>query len=264
MNRLVRTSTLPARLGASSLCFAAGVAVLSVAPASASPLDPFIVLNASNAGGSGSIVVPLAATTILPGGARQYQQVGSVPIMDGPNLIATVEGLGLTIRPQGAVLGNGVLFNFNFVAGSTDTTFTLDSALFDIPPNPLAAARMSGNILGTDNNGNGVTVTGLNAGGFAFRTAYNGAAPGGTQFGALFTVASDPAPGGSFNISGALPGGGLYTPIAPASDMSTRWSFRLTAGDAAGSTNAYEIIPSPGAIGLLGMAGLGLLRRSRR
>lgn len=265
MNELSRTAASPMRTGASFLCLAAGTVLATGLIAAASPLDPFIVLSASNAGGSGSITVPLAATTLLPNGTRTYNQVGSIAIMDGANLIATVNGLISIVRPlQSPALGHGINLTFDLVGGPSLTTVTIDSALFDIPSNPLAAARLSANVSVTDNNSNGVFLTGLNAGGLAYRAATNGAAPGGTQFGALFSSVNDPLPGGSNNASGALPGGGLYTAIAPATDMSSRWSFTISGGDQAAGGSIYEIIPGPGAMGLFGLAGLGLLRRTRR
>lgn len=254
------------RFGASFLTLAAGAAVLvAAASASASPLDPFIVVSASNGSGTGSVTVPLAATTLLPNGSRVYQQVGSVNIMDGANVVATINGLFGLVRPQQSpTLGHGINVTFDLIAGSSSTTFTIDSALFDIPPDPTAAARVSGNVGVTDSNSNGVSLSGLNAGGFAYRSAYNGAAPGGSQFAAFFSTVADPNPGGSQSASDAFPGGGLYNPIGAASNMSVRWNFSLTAGDQAAGGGIFEIIPAPGAAALFGLAGLGMLRRSRR
>jgi hypothetical protein len=260
MKVLSRIASMPGTTGALACCAALFAGANS---ASAGFLDPFIVVTASNAGGTGTYTVAFADTS--PGatpGSRVFLLPATVDIMDGLTLIARIHGLNSMVAPQVGAIPNVLSLGFTVEAGSSDTTFTIDSTLFPIAPNVFDAARINPSWNAQDQNDNGLVVTGLNPGGFAYRAAYDGQAPGGTQFAAaLLGLAA--GSGGNDSASITIPPAGFTSLGVAAADMSARWQFLLSAGDSAGATSGYFIIPAPGAAGLLGIAGLFLIRRAR-
>ncbi len=244
---------------------AGAAAFAAVASASASISDPILLVTATNASGTGTFSVPLASATPLPGGGAMWVLPASVNIMNGPNVIASISAMSTIIRPQNGTLANLISVGFTFVAGGSDTTFTVDSAVFGFTP-VGAAGRTSGAVGITDQNGNGAQFHGLGPAGGSFLTVYNGQAPGGTLFASILPLLIAADPGGSASANQAVPGGGLYLPIVPpVGSMSDEWHFILTANDSVGATSVWEIIPAPaGALALLGFGGLSMLRRARR
>lgn len=225
--------------------------------------DPFIRVTASNASGMGSFDVPLADVTINPNGSAVWVLPAPVDIMSGPTVIARLTQMTGFVRPIMGGLPNLISLGFTFRAGDSDTTFTVDSPLYGLDPIENEAARTSAGVTVTDQNGDGVTLTGASADGFAFRTAYNGVSPGGTEFAEIIAGVAA-GPGGSNTVNMADPGGGLYTAIGNVDDMSSRWNFVLSATDQVGATSVWEVIPSPGAVSLLALGGLVAARRRNR
>lgn len=160
-----------------------------------------------------------------------------------------------------------VALNFNVLAGTLMTTFTITSAQVSFGTLALAEGRSSASLSITDLTSNTAT---LNASGQpgAYTSRYNGAPPGGTTFHDSFVVPIVAAvPGGSASASDDFPGGGLYVPIAgPVSDIGARFAFTLSAGDLASGTSIFRVqaIPAPGALALLGLGGLVAGRRRGR
>jgi hypothetical protein len=260
-----RTESLAARTGTSLGCSAlAAIAVVALASGASAGVisDPFITVTATNASGSQTLTVPLSDTTPGPNGMVLYFLPSPVTFANG----ATISGLGSIIRPQGAVLPNLISLNITVVAGASNTTWQVNSALFALVPNIFDAARASAGVSLTDTGGEvGAQFTGAAPGGGSFYTAYNGQAPGGSQFASLLAgPVATALPGGSASGDQQSAGHPLYIPIGLAANMSSEWRFVLTAGDTAGVTSAYEIIPAPGAISLLALAGLVAVRRSRK
>jgi len=240
----------------------AGVAMMA-SSASATLTDPFIRVTATNASGTGTFTVPLADVTINPNGSAIWILPAPVDVMDGPTVIARLTQMTGFVRPTIGALPNLISLGFTFTAGSSATTFTVDSTVFGINPITDEAGRASGGVTVTDRNSDGVTLTGASPNGFAYRTAYNGAAPGGTQFADLIQGVSA-GPAGSNTVNMSSPGGGLYTPIGDVTDMSSRWQFVLTANDQVGATSVWEVIPAPGTVSLLALGGLVAARRRNR
>ncbi len=241
----------------------AGGLVAVASSASASYSDPFVRVQASSANGSGSFLVPLIDVTINPNGSAIYILPAPVDIVDGPNTIATLTSITAFARPLQGGLPNLISLGFTFRAGSADTTFIVDSTLFTIDPIIEERANCTAGVSITDQNGNGAMFTGANPSGQAFRTAYNGVAPGGTQYGSIINSLAA-GPGGSNNMNMSMPGGGLFDPIGDVQNMSTRWEFVLSATDQVGVTSAFNVIPGPGAISLIALGGLIAGRRRTR
>ncbi|MBC7771849.1 MAG: hypothetical protein H7210_05100 [Pyrinomonadaceae bacterium] len=227
--------------------------------------DPFITVTATNASGTGTFSVPLSDVTINPmTGSGMYILPGAINVMNGPIVIATITQMTSFVRPQAGNLPNLISLGFTMRAGSSATTFVVDSTLFGINPIINEAGRTSGGITITDQNNNGAAFTGNNVGGGAFNPYYNGATPGtGTAFTSVL-LADAVGNGGTHTMNMAVPGGGIYTPLPNVTSMSSRWNFILTAADQVGVTSVWEVIPAPGSISLLAFGGLAMARRSRR
>jgi hypothetical protein len=158
-----------------------------------------------------------------------------------------------------------VNLNFSVQAGGTNTTFHIASSLltFDTITSPEGQANAAFTL--TDFDADDASLTGIGDTGGGYLAQYNGwaghpAGPMGTTFaegiysmsaGFLETVTQDfeyPASG--------------WEPIAESVDSaSSLVSFELSANDLASGTSHFEIIPEPGTLGLLMLAGMFLLRR---
>lgn len=229
------------------------------ASASATISDPALRFRATNASGTATLDIPLADLTFDGNGVGMWFLPAATDLVDGDfDVIASLQAATLMIRPAFGALQNTISVGFTMTAGTSVTDFFIESALFSLP-NLGDTARMTAGATVTDQNSNGVTFTPLS--GDAFNALFNG----GTEFGDLIGALASATPGGSA-ASGmmSLPGGAAFSPIAPATSMQTTWNFRLTAGDQVGATSRFDIIPTPGTMSLIGIAGLGLTRRSRR
>jgi hypothetical protein len=169
-------------------------------------------------------------------------------------LLGTISNLNVSIiaDPQ-------VNVSFTATAGVVDTSFTFSSTLLSFPAFAGGTAQASAGITVADLNGNGVTLTGNNPGGFAYRADYNGVVPTGTNYASFFpSVTGDPSSGNS--VSANL--GPTFIP-ASVGDMSARFAFTLSAGDLASGTSNFEIVPAPAGAVALGLGLLGVSRRRR-
>lgn len=156
-----------------------------------------------------------------------------------------------------------VTLNFNVASGAATTTFTINSALLGFSTIASAEGRASASVNATDLDDNGVALTPMGVG--SYTAFYNGVAPAtGTTFANLL-LAGASAPFGTASASDAFPPVG-FSPIVPAvSNMSAQFHFSLSSNDVAAGTSFYRVqaIPAPGAVGLLGLAGLLVSRRRR-
>jgi hypothetical protein len=154
-----------------------------------------------------------------------------------------------------------VNLGFSVTAGTSDTTFTISSALvsFATIANPSAHASVAWNL--TDQGSDGALLSpvvseGLNRCYFA---QYNGFVPSGTSFAELVPgIAADPESSTPYFEDAPAVG---FDPIGqPVSDMSAQIHFTLSADDFASGTSTYVIIPEPASLLLL-VASLALARR---
>jgi MYXO-CTERM domain-containing protein len=176
--------------------------------------------------------------------------------------IATINSASLTVHED-----PDVALNFNVASGVLDTVFTITSAQVSFATIGQAEGRASASINATDLGGDGVSLQPSAAQSGAFTTRYNGVLPGGSVFHDFFdTSVSTAVPGGTVSVAADYPGGGAFSPIAGAvTNISSRFSFSLSAQDVAAGTSFFRVqaVPSPTGAGLLGLAGLVAVRRRR-
>ena len=160
----------------------------------------------------------------------------------------------------GQVSGMGVLYNgdpvislgFSVFAGAATTTFNISSALMTIPTD-LYTAQGSAGVTLTDTFGNGSTFAGLFPGGFGYEAYCNG------------NVIADLVPG--FSTTTTVTQSGAFGPFnVIASSMRAAFSFQLTPFDSASGTSTYrkDLVPTPGTVTLMGIAGVTAMRRRHR
>lgn len=243
-----------------TLASVAGVALLGSA-ASASITDPFIVVRATNASGTGTFQVPLVDTTPGPNGSVSFSLAAPVDIMSGPNVIATITQLNSTVRPLFGSTPNTISLSFTFFAGSSDTHFTVDSTVFTFDPIIDEAGRCTAGVTVTDSDSNGVSLTGgFGANNAAYRARFNGA----NSFADLLPGTTSAGSGQTNTANDRNPAVGFQAFNQNVDDMSSGWDFTLTSGDQVGVTSGYFIVPAPGVVSLMGLAGLTMARRIRR
>jgi hypothetical protein len=182
--------------------------------------------------------------------------------MDGPNVIATVTQLNSTVRPIFGTQPHTITLSFTFLSGTSATRFEVDSTLMTFDNDLLdEAARATAGISITDSGTDGVSSTGNLPGGTHYNSRYNGQP--GTTFANLLTGPFSAGSGQTAIADDRSPGSG-FSPLGNVDDMSARWDFTLSASDQVGVTSSFFIIPTPGALALMGLAGLAMSRRSRR
>jgi MYXO-CTERM domain-containing protein len=265
---------------------AAGVGIItafsSVASATLTLSDPFITVRATRGAFTGVFTVPLgdADSGDVDGEPGDdlflWASAGPITIFDGLNPVATLNEL-FVFCGRNEVLGarrHGIDMNFNVTAGpgSDPTTFELISPLLGFDTINGATGQASGTLGGSDQNADGITITpglpGIPNSGMA--ATYNGMHTLGTDFRDYFMGPMVNTPGQSVGEAGNMPGYDPFNPVeiflplvGPVSSLSSTFGFTLSAGDSAGGTSSWVIIPAPGAVTLLGLSGLFLGRRRR-
>jgi len=235
---------------------AIGVIALAgfAAPAFGGLTGPAVHVTASNAQGTGFFDVPQSLLT-MNNGALGWTAQTPYPIMSSTGvLLGTLSSCSISYRGDPVVS-----LSFGVTANSSATTFTITSALLSFAAISPAVGTASAGVTITDVDGNGVTFTGLQPGAFAYRSQYNGLVPGGTDF-ASFISPLAAGPFGTNIANGSQP---LTAIGVPVTSMSAQWNFTLSANDSAGGTSAFNIVPAPGAMALLGLGGLVAARRRR-
>ncbi len=145
---------------------------------------------------------------------------------------------------------------FDVQAGNALTTFTITSGVLSFPTINNGQAKATSAVTATDNNGNGVTMTGLEPGGNMYRAAYNGQ-PGTT----FATLNGGPINAGDWDTTNNTASQGFQLVPGAVSSIWAEYSFKLSANDSASATSTFVIIPTPGALVLSGLAVVALRRR---
>ncbi len=236
----------------------AAAGVLATAPLATAAFEgAALIIHASNAQGSGQIVIPIEHGFVGNNGETfTYTLPSSMAITSesGAHIATLVNFNELLIADPVVSIG------FSVQAGGADTNFSITTALLSFPAinNPIGNA--SGSVTVTDFDGNGATIAGI-SGAPIFEWDYNGFVPTGTNFAnfvngtaaGAFQSATDSANLGPVAVAGNV------------SDISGAVNFRLSANDLASGTGVFVIeIPTPGALGLASIAGLLAIPRRRR
>ena len=189
-----------------------------------------------------------------------YEMPAILILKSGGTSLAYVDGFTVNIKEDPEVN-----LTFSVQAGSVDTTFRIASSLLTFPTINSPEGLVSAGYTVTDRNANGATLTGL-ADGYGYLAKYNGYAgdipPQGTTFAQGLSVVETAVPFGTKTESFESPIGGGYSPIGtPVSSISSLAHFELSARDLGSGTSHFEVVPEPGALSLLVIGALSLLRR---
>ncbi len=240
---------------------ALSAAAVAAGSASADISDPGLIIEASNALGSGVYQVFLSNGNWSKNDKGHDVWSWTSPVEgydifdDNFNVVAHVDFMQceMVSDPQ-------VTVNFNVSSTSMTTNFNITTGLLSFPAgiNSGAIGRATAGVTITDNDGDGATLSG-NFGGAGYRSTYNGA----PIFSDLLSGGLVAAPDDSASMSQNTAGYPGYIPIAGAvNSMQARFGFQLSPNDSASGTSFYEIIPSPA--GVLAFAAAGLLGAARR
>lgn len=255
---IIKTPTAPARLvtGMAAILLAIGARPVRAGEIS----DEVLVVTAVNASGAASYVVSFDPAYFDPA-TGTYDWVAPAPIVltaPGGAPVARIEGLSTTLHVDPVIS-----VNFLLSAGSSDTTFTISSAVLSFDPISNAAGGSSAQVGLTDLNGNGVSLVGGQAGGSkSYRAEYNGPGAGTQVFAELVDNLSSGAWGSDADSEVYPTGGGMALIAGPVSSMQAQFAFTLTAGDRVSGTSVYVIVPEP--TGVAALIVLGLLAAGRR
>lgn len=247
-------------LVAGAMAFASSAAVAGIT-------DPGLIIEASNANGSGTYQVFLSNGSWSKNTAghdvwRWTSPAEGYDIFDDNfNVIAHV-GLmqcEMVSDPQ-------VTVNFSVNATALATNFAITTGVLSFPSGIASGAmgRATAGVTITDNDGDGATLNG-GFGGFGYRANYNGTIPSGSVFSTLLNGPLVAAADDSATLSQSTGGYPGYQAIGGAvNSMQAKFNFQLSPNDTASGTSFYEIIPSPASAVLLAGAGLvGAARRRR-
>jgi hypothetical protein len=223
------------------------------APALADITGPAFRIDASNELGQGFFEVPESWGQWNNGVWTWQAQIPYVVQNTAGLPIATLTNCAITYVEDPVVS-----LTFGVQAGSSATTFQISSALLNFPTISPATGNASAGVSITDLNGDGAQLTGLEPGGLAYRSQYNGLVPLGTDFASFIT---GPMTAGSFATVTDSGNVGPTAIGAAVSSMSARWNFTLTANDTAAGTSVFNIVPAPGAGAVLAMGLLAFRRR---
>lgn len=227
----------------------------------ASMIGPIFTIQASNAQGS--------TTMGLDASLFQFQSTRSNDtqrwVLTEPVEITNGSGqtLGTLTNASFLLVGaQSVSESFAVTAGGSDTMFSFATALLSFPTIDPAEATASAGISFTDNDGDGVALTGGNSTGHFFRAGYNGGIAG-TIYADLLSPLSD----GPFGTDTENDSTGPFALVGVGvSDIQTQFKFTVSANDSAAGTGVFAVepfVPSPGA-GMLVLAGFAAAGRRRR
>jgi hypothetical protein len=174
------------------------------------------------------------------------------------NCIATICQADSAIEPDPVVN-----LHFDVQAGSSDTTFTIRSAVVSFPAltNPEGVASSSLTL--NDIDGNGATLTGLESGGNVYKTIYNGSVSC-TCLNSSYSVTN---PYDGQVESNRDPISGMSIMPDTITSIQSEYQFTLSANDQASGTGTFDVQPVPEPLTLVGvltgLAGLGGYVRRR-
>jgi len=197
--------------------------------------------------GSGSFIVNWDDGT-WTGDVWTYTLANSVDLGAG-----VVQEATIVVANGNRTAGQTVSLNFNVAAGASNTVFDVSSGLANAN---LATATgiASAAVTLTDTLGDGATMS--PDGASIYSAIYNGAP--GTLFAGLLNSSIT---AGSFSTVTADGSFGSAALAGAVNDISSQWNFAVSAFDVASGTSVFTVVPAPGSIALLGLAGLAIRRR---
>lgn len=245
-----------ALVGAAALSGSASVSLADVCGPGADPNQVLLAISANNGQNTGTFEVTqgMGQCDSEPGVGEFwfwsfFSQTDPIVLSGGGQDIGHVTGLAASIMADPVV---SVVYGVQ--AGVLPTSFNISSsASFAAMTNPTGVAIASNTL--TDTVGNGGTLTG-GFGGKSFRASYNGTfvfhdSEENLSVGAFgSTQSTDP------DFSGVITGS--------VTSATATFDFALSARDISGGTGVFQVVPEPATLGLLGLAGLMMLRRRTR
>jgi hypothetical protein len=204
-------------------------------------------VDAASDTGSGSFIVNWEDGT-WTGDVWTYTLADSVDLGAG-----IVQEATIIVANGNRGAGQTVSLNFNVAAGAANTVFDVTSGLANANLSS-ATGIASAAVTLTDTLGDGATMS--PDGASIYSALYNGAP--GTLFAGLL---NNSITAGSFSTVTASGNFGSASLAGAVSDISSQWTFAVSAFDVASGTSVFTVIPAPGSFALLGLAGLAIRRR---
>jgi hypothetical protein len=231
------------------------VAGIQSTPAMASFLMPTLDISVSapgyqvDTGFLSELNLPAAGT--LVGDTFSWSTAGPVDVWntDHTVLLATIDNWSISLIEDPVVN-----LNFSVTAGSSDTTFTVSSAVvsFGTLVNPKAYA--SAGIMVTSDD-SGATLTGLLSG-KCYQAIYNGSTVFANLVDGITVLPSDMA-----SSIGRSPSSGWTTINDNVSSMQSQFRFTLSAEQQASGMSRFEVVPEPIGLAFLALGALAFRRR---
>ncbi|MFI4896854.1 MAG: hypothetical protein ACIARR_03410 [Phycisphaerales bacterium JB059] len=147
-----------------------------------------------------------------------------------------------------------VNLGFDVFAGAGLTAFSIGSGPLALAPVNAVQGIASASVGVTDVLGGGAELAPDGAG--MYRAFTNGSDTFTNLLGSSLVA-------GDFSSAQTDDNFGLAAIAGPVSEIAAEWNFTLTAFDTAAGTSTFSITPAPGAVSLLGFAGLVATRRRR-
>jgi hypothetical protein len=158
-----------------------------------------------------------------------------------------------------------VSVNFAVSAGAVMTSFDIVSTQLSFANINAATGNASAAFSANDDSGDGIVTvspTGAFPNNAMYAARYNNVSLplDGTDFGGGLLLAGPYSHQAVTGDAGAIPNQVIPGVI---SNMQAGFRFTVTPGDFVAGTSTFTVVPAPGAVGLLGLAGLMVSRRRR-
>ena len=224
----------------------------------ASLVGPYVAVDVVVGTQAGHWELPLsdAGITYDAGLEQWYWEGDGIDVLDGSNVVATIDDLNLRITGDIAWAPQYIL-NYTMHGATEDTQVTIAAATLDLAHTLTGAGGiLSAGGTVTSVGGDPASMTTLAGFEDKFAVAYYS---GGSVF--KRALGDDELIGitGSHSDSENAFGG----IAAPVTDMQLQYAFQITAGDQSSGSATYGLTPEPAGLALLALGAVVLLRRRR-
>ncbi len=240
--------------GTSCLACALAISLFGLEGAVHAAVSEIIEITVQQGSDTGVWEMPLNPTP----GLYQWSLSGPANIYSSTNptdLLGTISSLTVAQDSD-----PNLQLNFAVVAGGAATTFTISSPTLSFAPLVNPSAFALANVTLIDNNGDGATMTGLFPGAKLYQAQYNSVSSIFANLVSPVTAAPDNLAGGSERF----PAVGSTTIPGTVSNISSQFSFVLSALDQASGTSRFNVVPEPSTLVMAAIAAMGLLWHARR